>query len=427
VKVAASTRRLAANPALGALVLANGISAIGDWLYLTVIPVLVYRETENPALVGLAAAARLLPWLLLSIPAGIVADRVSRRHLLLLAESCRATLMFLMTGLLLLGAPLWMTFGVALAAVAAGTFAMPAQGTLIPDLARDEGELGIANVLSSTFDNIACIIGPALAGLLIVVGGLEFAFALNGVSFLVVVAVLIVLVRNAGSAPSTVAPSQHEVKPHSEAAAAGWTRIVREAIGPLAMDAAISFAAGATMILPVLLAVGLSGDGGALIGILSTSAGLGGLAGAVGAGAFVNGRPRQGLVVGIVVAVGSLALLAASTAPVIVALGVAIVSAAIVQLDTLNMTELQRSTHSGQLGRTLGLLHTLAAAWVMAGSVVIGILANVVGVGFAILACAVVVAVLGSAALLFPPRASTPAVPSAALLLGAIRSVGSEA
>lgn len=427
MKLAASARRLAANPPLGALVLANGISAIGDWLYLTVIPVLVYRETENPALVGLAAAARLLPWLLLSIPAGIVADRVSRRHLLLLAESSRASLMFLMTGLLLLGAPLWMTFGVALAAVAAGTFAMPAQGSLIPDLARDEAELGIANVLSSTFDNIACIIGPAIAGLLVVVGGLEFAFALNGLSFFVVVAVLIVLVRKAGATPATVATSPLQDESQGDGPAAGWTRIGREAIRPLAMDAAISFAAGATMILPVLLAAALPGDGDALIGILSTCAGLGGLAGAVGAGAFVNGRPRQGLVVGVLVAVGSLGLLAASTTPVIVALAVAIVSAAIVQLDTLNMTELQRSTDSGRLGRTLGLLHTLAAAWVMAGAVVIGIVASSVGVGFAILACAVVVAVLGGAALVAPRRAPTPAVAQASLLLCAIPSVGSEA
>jgi MFS family permease len=426
VKLAASIRRLAANPALGALVVANGISAIGDWLYLTVIPVLVYRETENPALVGLAAAARLLPWLLLSIPAGIVADRVSRRHLLLLAESSRATLMFLMTGLLLLGAPLWMTFGVALGAVAAGTFAMPAQGSLIPDLARDEAELGIANVLSSAFDNLACIVGPAIAGLLIVVGGLEFAFALNGVSFLVVVAVLIVLVRKAGAAPS-VAPSPQDVELNGHAAAAGWIRIAREAARPLAMDAAISFAAGATLILPVLLSVSLPGDDDALIGILSTSAGLGGLAGAVGAGAFVNGRPRLGLVVGVLVAVGSLSLLTASAVPVIVALAVAMASAAIVQLDTLNMTELQRSTHSGQLGRTLGLLHTLAAAWVMAGSIVIGIVANGAGLGFAILVCASVVAVLGGTALVAPRKPRTPAVAQAGSLLGAIQSVGSEA
>lgn len=426
MNVAASTRRLAANPTLAALVLANGISAIGDWLYLTVIPVLVYRETEDPALVGLAAAARLLPWLVLSIPAGIVADRVSRCHLLLLAEASRATLMFLMTGLLLVGAPLWIAFGVALTAVAAGTFALPAQGTLIPDLARDGDELGTANVLSSTFDTIACIVGPALAGLLLVVGGLEVAFAINGLSFVVVVAVLTVLVRKAAPVPATDAPPRPDIEAQPVAATDGWSRIVRDAIRPLAMDAAISFAAGATIILPVLLAVALPGEGDALIGILSTSAGLGGLAGAVGAGAFVNGRPREGLVVGVVVAVGSLALLAASTAPLFVAASLAVVSAAIVQLDTLNMTDLQRSTDSARLGKTLGLLHTLAAAWVMAGSITVGIVANAVGAGFAILVCAAVVAALGGAALCWPRKDTAPSFSRTPLPLSSIASVGSE-
>jgi len=166
MNVRAPARPLATNWPLSALVLANGISAIGDWLYLTAIPVLVYRETEDAALVGLAAAARLLPWLLLSLPAGAVADRVPGPRLLLAAESARASLMFAMTGLLLVGAPLWIVFGVALGAVAAGTFAMPAQGTLVPDLATNDAELGTANVLSSTFDNLACVVGPALAGML---------------------------------------------------------------------------------------------------------------------------------------------------------------------------------------------------------------------------------------------------------------------
>ena len=202
-------RRLSANPPLAALVFANGTSAIGDWLYLTVIPVLVYRETHDPALVGLVAAGRLLPWLLLSMPAGALTDRVSSRRLLLVSESTRAILMFLMTGLLLVGAPLWVVLATALGAVAAGTFAMPAQGTLIPELARDDSELGTANVLSSTLDNLACVVGPAIAGLLMITGGLEVAIVLNGLSFVVVAAVLVGIVPSIGRQPcSSKLPDQ---------------------------------------------------------------------------------------------------------------------------------------------------------------------------------------------------------------------------
>jgi predicted MFS family arabinose efflux permease len=396
-----SARGLATNRPLLALVVANGISAIGDWLYLTAIPVLVYRETEDPTLVGLAAAARLVPWLLLSIPAGAVADRVSGGHLLLGAESSRALLMVLMTGLLLAGAPLWIVFGVALAAVVAGTFAMPAQGTLVPRLARNDTELGTANVVSATFDNLACVLGPAAAGVLIVAGGLEFAFALNGLSFLAVVVVLIALVRqSADERTATDAP----VAPASDESdrAERWTSIARAAARPLAMDAAISFAAGAAFIVPVLIATAQPGDGDALVGVLSAGAGVGGVVGALVAGQFVNGRLRQGLVGGVAVAVGSLSLIAASVAPILALVGLALVSGAIVQLDTLNMTDLQRSTQPGRLGRTLGLLHTLAAAWVMAGSIVIGAVAGFLGLGAAVLACAVVVGVLGTVAIARP-------------------------
>ena len=393
-----SIRRLAANKALGALVLANGISAIGDWLYLTAIPILVFRQTGDPALVGAAMAARLLPWFILSIPAGVLADRVPRAPLLLLAEASRATLMVLMTALLLLEAPLWIVLGLALAAVAAGTFAMPAQGSLIPDLAHSDEELGLANVVSSTFDNLACVLGPALAGLLIVLGGLEVAFAINGVSFLVVVAVLIGLVRVAPTSAKAVPIGRdvhHIDEPHTDS----WKRIARDALRPLTMDAAISFAAGATFILPVVVATQVPGGGEALIGILSISAGLGGVVGAIAAGAFVNRRARQGLIVGVVAMVASLGFLAVSTIPIILAGSIAIASAGITQLDTLNMTVLQRSIGSERLGRTLGLLHSLASAWVMAGSLVAGVLAAAVGAGPAILTCAAVVAILGVVAL----------------------------
>ena len=63
MRIVASIRRLAANRALGALVLANGISAIGDWLYLTVVPVLVYRETEEkfPTSCRKAASSKNVP------------------------------------------------------------------------------------------------------------------------------------------------------------------------------------------------------------------------------------------------------------------------------------------------------------------------------------------------------------------------------
>jgi hypothetical protein len=261
---------------------------------------------------------------------------------------------------------------------------------------------------------------------LIVLRGLEVAFAINGLSFLVVVTVLVALVRSANRRAIATTAEVDAAPPKDISADEGWASIARDAVRPLAMDAAISFAAGAMFILPVLVAVAQPGGNDALVGILSAGGGIGGILGALAAGAFVNGRSDQGLIAGVGVAVASLSLLAGSTTPILAVAAVAIVSGAIVQLDTLNMTELQRLSRSGRLGRTLGLLHTLAAAWIMAGSIVAGTLAQALGVGPAVLVCAAVVAVLGGAALC-GRRSATPVVSHAPRATGAIAIVGSDA
>ena len=67
-------------PSLFSLVVVRGVSSVGDWLYLAALPILVYQATGDIALVGLVAAGRLLPWLIMSIPAGVVVDRLSARR-----------------------------------------------------------------------------------------------------------------------------------------------------------------------------------------------------------------------------------------------------------------------------------------------------------------------------------------------------------
>jgi Major Facilitator Superfamily. len=75
---------------------------------------------------------------------------------------------------------------------AAGTFSMPALGALAPELATNDEQLGHANAVRATLDSLAGVIGPAFAGILIVVGGLPIAFVLNGLSFAVVVLAMVV-------------------------------------------------------------------------------------------------------------------------------------------------------------------------------------------------------------------------------------------
>ncbi len=370
---------------------------------MTVLPLLVYRQTGDAGLVGLVGAARLLPWLLLSVPAGAAVDRFPGRRLLLVAESSRACLMLIMAALSIAGAPLALVMTAAMGAVVAGTFAMPAHGRLIPELAGDPESLGSANVVSAALDNLACVIGPALAGLLILTGSLELCFLLNGLSFVVVVAIVGRLPRPGilGGVDTAAAGASSGPDPRSTLAS-----IARSALPRLAMDAAVSFASGALWVLPVLITVdALRADDG-VVGLLGLIAGVGGIGGAALAARFVDGQSDQGMAIGLGALVVGLAAIAAGSMFLAAAAAVLVASAALVALDTLNMTELQRTTPPDRLGRTLGILHTSAGGSAMLGSIVPGVAMAAFGIGPACVLVACVVGVVGSLAYL--PRMGTP-------------------
>jgi hypothetical protein len=398
---ALAVHRRVANAPLAALVLANGISAVGDWLYLTALPVLIYLRTGDAALLGLAAAGRLVPWLLLSLPAGIVADRLPKRAILVVSETTRCVLMLAIAVLCVTGGDLLAILVAATAAAAAGTFALPAQSGLAPQLARDAVELGRANALLAGLDSLATVLGPALAGLLLLGGRLELAFAINGVSFGAVVLLLLALPSGRG-APASAADFGTASAPDGAPAAShtgpGWRVIARLTAPTLVLDAAISFASAALTVLPVVIAVELLAAGDAFAGAIAAAGGLGGLAGAAAAARFVGAGLRSGFLAGVAVSAIGLVGLAAGAHPALALAGGAAATGGLILLDTLNATRLQTAVPAGGIGRAFGLLNTSAAAWAMAGSVLPPVVAASIGAPAAVTLAAGAVVVLGGAA-----------------------------
>ena len=390
-------RQLADAPSLFALVVARGVSSVGDWLYLAALPILLYQATGDVALVGLISAGRLLPWLLLSIPAGIVVDRLPTRTVLLATEIVRAGLMLVMGILALTDAPIGTILVGAVGAAVASTFAMPAFGRFVPQVARDDEQLGRANVVGGGLDSIACILGPGIAAVMIAAGGLELAFLLNGLSFL---AIVVVLARI--RVPSRVVESQKGVVEAAHPAPA-WSTLVPAILRPLAIDAAVSFMAGLLMVLPVLTIASIGADE-AFGGVLSLAAGIGGVAGVVAAASFVNGRLRRGLSVALVAGIGGLAVAAVGASALAIVIGAALAAGAVVALDTLNITQVQRTLDGRVLGRGLGLINTSAAVWVIAGSLVPTLLVGTLGLSVVVIGSAAVAAMLGGLGLVRVPR-----------------------
>lgn len=373
----ASYRRVFANPALARLLVGEFVSSIGDWLYLVALLVVVYNSGASPVVLGIVGAARIVPYILLSVPAGIVADRYDRRLILIVTDLARGAIMLALTALTLLDGPIFLVVALSLLAACFSAFFSPAIGSLIPRLVADERELGPANAAWSSLDNLAFIIGPAVAAILIAIGSIPLAFFLNAVTFVVIAAVLWRLPADRGrTAPARGTPG--------EASAAGLRESLRPVIRPLSGLGVINlfdgFVSGGLAVLTVVIAVEVLGAGDAGTGWLNAAIGLGGLIGAVIAGPMTLRRRLEiplavgGVTLGVgVILVGQSTVLLAAIA------AIAVATAGMLLLEVVATTIFQRAVPDSIRGRTIGAMDTLTVSAYALGAFLAPILAAALG------------------------------------------------
>ena len=375
-------RRVLRNRALVRLLIGETVSSIGDWLYLVANLVVVYQITADPVIQGIVGAARLVPFVLLSVPAGIVADRYDRRTILLSTDLTRGVLMILLAGLVAVDAPVISLIAVAILAACFSAFFGPAIGSYLPTVVGDERDLGPANSLWATLDNLAYFIGPATAGLLIAAGGLGIAFLLNALSFGFVALILLTLPRSrptaepeSNRAEPTEAPPAEPTQPGSQVA------IARRIAGALIVDAVSNFAGMGLSILLVLVAVDQLQAGPQAVGYLEAATGVGGVVAGILAGWFVAKRLDVPLVVsGAIAAIGfTLLSLTESLAVALVVVGVAV--GAVLIMDIVVTTAIQRQVQDELRGRAMGLRQLSGVTAALLGSLLAPVLASIVGVG----------------------------------------------
>ena len=301
MSVLAAYRGLLRNGPLVRLLGGEFVSSIGDWLYLVALLVLVYQASSDPVLLGVVGAARVLPYVLLSIPAGIVADRFDRRLVLLVTDVARGLIMLVLAVLQASHGPLVAIVALAILATCFSTFFGPTIGSYLPSLVNDETQLGPANSAWSSLDNLAFVIGPAIAGLLIAIGGLTAAFVLNAASFARdrgrPLAAAVGQPRRADRRRGRPARAGRGIRPGPVAAHARRRVPSALPLRPLAglalIDVAAGFAIGGIGILTVVLATRQLGAGEDGTGYLNAAIGVGGLLGAIGSGLVVVRRPAD--------------------------------------------------------------------------------------------------------------------------------------
>jgi MFS family permease len=391
------------NPALARLLIGEFVSGIGDWLYLVAILVLVYADSNSPVLLGIVGAARILPFVLLSVPAGIVADRFDRRMVLLVTDVARGALMLVLVAAVILGAPTLVIVAVSVLAACFSTFFGPAIAALLPMLV-DERDLGPANSAWATLDNVAFIIGPALAGVLLAVGSLEVAFLLNALSFGVVAMVLWRL-----PVPTAAPPVAESATDEAAPVGRGWRDLVRPLAGPFILDSTTSIVGGGLGVLTVLIAVDVLGAGEAGTGYLNAATGVGGVVAGVLGGALLARRLGVPLLIGGVAGGIGLVWLALAGDLLVAMLAMGVAVAGLLLLDVVNTTLIQRIVPDELRGRAMGVLQTTSAVLYSLGSLAMPIIASVVGVGPVLIGSAVISLVGVAAALLLTEGRGEPA------------------
>ena len=392
--------------ALIRLLVGEFVSSIGDWLYLVALLVIVYDKSGgDTVLLGIVGAARVLPYVILSVPAGIAADRFDRRLILLSTDLARGAIMVGLAVLVAFNGPLWAVVALSILATCFSSFFGPTIGAFLPSLVGDESRLGPANSAWASLDNLAFIIGPAIGGLLIAASGLAFAFLLNAVSFALVAAVLWRLPSTRGASKPAPEPSATEqapvLAPEPESGKVSLRPVLAPILGLGFLNVVGSFAFGGLSILTVVLAGSAFGSGEEATGYLNAAIGVGGLIGAVVAGALVL-RPRLApplLGGAALIGAGFAALgLVGSLGPALVAMAVA--SAGSLLVEVVDATIFQRVVPDEVRGRALGGIATAATLALAAGSFAFPILAGTIGVqalligsGAAVVVAAIVAAV----------------------------------
>ena len=266
------------------------VSLIGTWMQNVSQAWLVYELTNSPFKLGVVAFCAGVPVLIFSLWAGVVADRLPKRRLLLLTQTVMMTLAFILAADVFLGTVLWWHIAVlAFLLGAANAFDGPTRQAFVVEMVG-RNELMNAIALNSAMFNTARIVGPALAGIVLAAVGASWCFVLNGVSFLAVIAGLFLMdVKPYVGATATESP----LKQIQEGLSYIWHH---PTVRPLITLVAVSnmFALGYMALLPAF-AQDVLHAGKVGYGFMSTAIGVGALAGALVL-ASLGDYQRKGLV-----------------------------------------------------------------------------------------------------------------------------------
>jgi MFS family permease len=397
------------------------VSLIGTWMQSVTQPWLVLELGGSPLQLGLVLALQFAPSTVLAPLAGVLADRVDKRRLLMGTQVLGMFEALALFGLTLTGVvEIWHVMALAAVLGVVNAIDMPVRQSFAAEMVPRE-DLINAIALNSTSFNLARVVGPALAGVTLVAFGIAFNFGLNALSYLAVLAGLWLMdplrLRRVEQ-PESFPPVLHSLRE-------GVAYAVRTptVLWPLVLLAGIAtFGMNFQTLLPLFARETLRLDAGGY-GALFATMGAGSLAGSLVL-AFIGGRrPLVALILGggASFIAFAIALGLSRTALLAFPLAAGAGLAAMLMINTINVT-VQHSVPNELRGRVMALYVTVFAGTAPIGGVFAGTVAQLLGApaGFVLGAS---IAVIFLALVAWKLRRRPSEVPVGASAPGAARSL----
>lgn len=355
------------------------ISVTGTWMQSLAQSWLVVDSLNaSPFQLGLVNVFQFGPVLLLGIPAGLVADKIPKRNLMVTTQALFSLLAAVLSFLVFTDrAELWHVYLLAGLFGITNAFDMPARQAFVSEMVGKDALMN-AIALNSAMFNTGRVLGPAVAGIILAVFGPAVCFAINAVSYLAVITGLLMMrVRkivstSAGSAAEQLREGIHFVR-HSP-----------DIMRPVMMVASVGvFGMAYNVWLPLLVTDSFQADAGTF-GLLFSAMGAGSLAGALSV-AFFGKRPSRLRMILSGLALGTVILLLALAASIPMAVGVGAGLLALSGFSASNTmamanTIVQTTATDDLRGRVMAVYSTIFMGSAPIGALVAGAISDRFGV-----------------------------------------------
>jgi len=255
----------------------QSISLIGTWMTRVATGWLVYRLTGSALLLGTVSFAGQIPTFLLAPFAGVWVDRLDRRQVLVWTQTLSMVQSLALAWMTLSGhitIP-WL-LGLSVMQGMINAFDMPGRQAFMVKMVDDRRDLQNAIAINSSMVNMARLVGPSLAGMLIAVSSEGWCFLIDGISYMAVIASLLMMRLHDPAVKRVPTSTLHELK-------AGWTYVSQFA--PirtiLLLFAVVSLMGMPFVVLMPIFAARVLHGGPHTLGFLMGAMGVGALASAL--------------------------------------------------------------------------------------------------------------------------------------------------